>query len=64
MSYVHIFLRPPPIIFLGNFMKKSIVWKHFFHNRQIPWSYLGENDNMKICFETPQKIKQLTAMFR
>ena len=61
---MYIYSYAPPIIFMGNFMKKSIVWKHFFHNRQIPWSYFGENDDMKIYFETPQKIKQLTAMFR
>ena len=62
MSYVHIFLRPP-IIFLGILWKKYSL-EAFFYNRQIPWSYFGENDNMKICFETPQKIKQLTTMFR
>ena len=45
-------------------MKKSIVWKYFFHNRQIPRTYFRKNDNMKFFFETPQKIEQLTTIFR
>ena len=61
MSYVHIFLRLPNY-FYGKCYEKSIVWKYFFHNRQIPWSYFRENDNIKICFETPQKIEQLTTL--
>ena len=63
MSYVHIFLRLPNN-FSGEFYEKSIVWKYFFHNRQIPRTYFRKNDNMKLCFETPQKIEQLTTIFR
>ena len=60
---MYIYSYASPIIFFwGILWKKSIVWKYFFHNRQIPLSYFRKNDNMKICFEIPQKIEQLTTV--
>ena len=63
MSYVHIFLRLPNNI-SGEFYEKKYSFEVFFHNRLIPRTYFRKNDNMKFCFETPQKIEQLTTIFR
>ena len=51
-----------PIDFMRNLMKKCMIRTIFVRNSKISWFYFRGNDYMKIRFQIPQKIEQLTPI--